>query len=271
MCCGGSGIAVLCKKYFFTLLIFSTLFFATDIFAQNEDAEKIVEAAQKIQDDARKSNNKNVNEVLRSVEKARNSAEYQKQQNWINENRNEILAKQAKPLPKVDYDITEKEREKDAIAKLLNQYRINPDQTKSNPIINKYPLMIFVSSSIPKSALKDLMVQAHQAGGVLVFRGIIGTLRNTQQFLTSLSKENVSAIIDPRLFNIFNVTSVPTFVVLGKSVKNCDEKNCNFTPLHDRVSGNITLNYALEEMANGNGEAKSEAAAILAKYSGGRK
>lgn len=100
----------------------------------------------------------------------------------------------------------------------------------------------------------------------MVFRGLIGgTLKNTQQFLGELAKENVSAIIDPRLFEMFNVEIVPTFVVLAKPAQDCEEANCNFTPIHDRITGNITLNYALEQFADGQGDAKSQAAAILSK------
>jgi conjugal transfer pilus assembly protein TrbC len=110
------------------------------------------------------------------------------------------------------------------------------------------------------------MIQARQSGVVMVFRGLIGgTLRNTQQFLGELAKENVSAIIDPRLFEVFNVELVPTFVVLAKPSQDCEESSCNFTPNHDRIAGNITLNYALEQFAEGHGDAKSQASEILAK------
>jgi conjugal transfer pilus assembly protein TrbC len=110
------------------------------------------------------------------------------------------------------------------------------------------------------------MIQARQSGGVMVFRGLIGgTLRNTQQFLGELAKENVSAIIDPRLFEVFNVELVPTFVVLAKPSQDCEESSCNFTPSHDRITGNITLNYAIEQFADGQGDAKSQAAKILVK------
>ena len=233
-----------------------------------EEAEQIIEKVEKAQEDSKKLHARNVSEVLSGVEKVQNSENYKKQQNWIQTNRKEILAKQAQPLPKVDYGITQKELEKDTIAKLLNSYRIKPDDSKKNQIMN-YPLMIFVSSSIPRASLKDLTIQAQKSGGVLVFRGLIGSLRNTQQFLGDIAKENVSAIIDPRLFDMFDVKVVPTFVVLSKLPKDCDSENCNFTPLHDRITGNVTLHYALEEIANGDGVAQSTAALYLKKLSSG--
>lgn len=232
-----------------------------------EEAEELIEKAEATKERAKITHAKSVNEVINSVEKVQNSETYKTQTDWIKKNKNELLAKQAKPLPTIDYNISAnaKERENDSIAKLLNNYRFKPTDIQKNQITN-YPLMIFVSASIPRASLKDLMIQARQSGGVMVFRGLIGgTLKNTQQFLGELAKENVSAIIDPRLFEMFNVEIVPTFVVLAKPAQDCEEANCNFTPIHDRITGNITLNYALEQFADGQGDAKSQAAAILSK------
>ena len=232
-----------------------------------EEAEELLEKVESTKEISQTTHAKSVNEVLNSVEKVQSSQTYKTQADWIKKNKNELLAKQAKPLPTIDYNITAnaKQRENDSIAKLLSNYRFKPTDIQKNQVTN-YPLMIFVSASIPRASLKDLMIQARQSGGVMVFRGLIGgTLRNTQQFLGELAKENVSAIIDPRLFEVFNVELVPTFVVLAKPSQDCEESSCNFTPTHDRIAGNITLNYALEQFADGQGEAKSSAAEILAK------
>ena len=232
-----------------------------------EEAEELIEKVEVTKERAKITHAKSVNEVLNSVEKVQNHEVYKTQVDWIKKNKNKLLAKQAKPLPTIDYNISAnaKERENDSIAKLLNNYRFKPTDIGKNQITN-YPLMIFVSASIPRASLKDLMIQARQSGGVMVFRGLIGgTLKNTQQFLGELAKENVSAIIDPRLFEIFNVELVPTFVVLASPVQDCEEVNCNFTPIHDRITGNITLNYALEQFTDGRGDTKSQAATILSK------
>ena len=232
-----------------------------------EEVEELVEKIEASKERAINTHAKSVSEVLSSVENVQKGQAYKTQVEWIQKNKNELLAKQAKPLPTIDYNISAnaKERENDSIAKLLNNYRFKPTDIQKNQITN-YPLMIFVSASIPRASLKDLMIQARQSGGVMVFRGLIGgTLRNTQQFLGELAKENVSAIIDPRLFEMFNIELVPTFVVLAKPAQDCEESSCNFTPIHDRITGNVTLNYVLEQFADGQGDAKSQATAILAK------
>lgn len=226
------------------------------------EAQKIVDKAEETKGNAAKKYAKDVKELNESVEKVQQGDGYKKAESWIKKNQNELFAKQTQALPKIDYDITKDQREKDEIAKLLHNYRFKPDEVKKATITH-YPLMIFVSSSIPKNSLKDLMIQAKQAGGILVFRGIIGSLKNTQEFLVDISKENVSAIIDPRLFDIFQIKVVPTFVVLSAATHDCLEKDCQFTPAHDRISGNITLKYALEQIADGKGNSSTAANDLL--------
>ena len=234
-----------------------------------QETEALLEIIEKRKESDKKNYAKDVSETIASSKKVENTKDYQKHQDWIKKNQTELFAKQTQPLPKIDYDITEKEREKDAIAKLLNNYRFKPDDIKNNQLLH-YPLMIFVSSSIPKTALKDLIIQAKQSGGILVFRGLIGSLRNTQEFLGNISKDNVSAIIDPRLFDLFQIKTVPTFVVLSNNMQNCESSACNVSPIHDRIAGNITLEYALEQIADGDGEAKNIASSFLKKIKGGR-
>lgn len=292
-CSGGSVPVVLCRIILITIFAFC----ASSVFAQNslvkpeiaeqdkaeaakfiseiksktdnsgseiEDAQTILDKSDYVREEAIKYYKNNLKEVEIAADKAKSNKEYQ---DWAKKSYKEAMKKQAQPLPKVDYDISQQELEKDALAKLLKSYRLKPDETNPrNQVINN-PLMIFVSASIPKSSLKDLMVQAQQVGGILVFRGVIGSIRNTQQFLGSLAKENVSAVIDPRLFDIFQVKVVPTFVVLAKRPGDCDGSDCNTTPLHDRISGNITLHYALEKISEGDGNAKEIAKKFLVRMS----
>ncbi len=234
-------------------------------FQDVESAQAIVDKAEKIEE--QNLYNAEAEEIVHTATKIQDSEEYKKQRNWISQNQHELLAKQTKPLPTVDYNITKKELEKDAVAKLLNSYRFKQDDMKKSQVIH-YPLMIFVSSSIPQSSLKDLMIQAKKSGAILVFRGMVGSIKKTAAFLAKISKDNVSAIIDPRLFDIFKVEVVPTFVVLGEINQECQSDNCLVTPRHDRITGNITLEYALEQMADGKGDASKVAATYLKKLTG---
>ncbi len=233
------------------------------------DAEKIISHSAESKEEAKKNYAKDVTEIADSVGKVQNSTTYQASEKWIQKNQNELFAKQSQALPKIDYGITKKEREKDAIAELLHNYRFKPEEVKKNQI-SHYPLMIFISAAIPKPSIKDLMIQAKQAGGVLVLRGLVGnSLRTTQEFLAKIAKENISVIIDPRLFEIFQVKLVPTFILLSENIQECEADNCQFTPKHDRIAGNITLKYALEQMKDGKGEASEIASSYLKKITGG--
>jgi len=210
-------------------------------------------------------------EILSSTQKMQASDDYKKHQNWIKQNSQKLFARQAEQLPTIDYGITKEQLEKDAIAKLLNNYRFKADDIKKAQI-TYFPVMIFVSSSIPKASLKDLMIQAKKSGAVLVFRGLIGGLKNTAKFLGDISRDNVQAIIDPRLFDLFNIEVVPTIVVLKEATQDCNiDGDCKITPIHDRISGNITLDYALETIVNGKGETSSIASKFLVKIRAGTK
>lgn len=234
------------------------------------EGQKIVERAEELKLQAVKIHAKDISEVAEKVSKIQKSKNFKESENWIRKNQNELFAKQTQALPKVDFDITKEQRKKDPIAELLHNYRFKPDEV-GKASITHYPLIIFVSSSIPRNSLKDLMIQAKQSGGILVFRGVIGSLKNTQEFLAEISRENVSVIIDPRLFDIFQVKLVPTFVVLSNATQECIENNCQFTPRHDRITGNITLKYALEQIEAAKGDAGSTATEYLLRINSGGK
>lgn len=104
-------------------------------------------------------------------------------------------------------------------------------ERESNTLSSKEsPLYIFISFSLHKVTLKELM----QGNHLLVLRGLKkdyrgrGSWRETVQALSDLGPiKNI--IIDPTLFKTFNIKRVPTFVKNG-----------------GKVSGNITPQKALE-------------------------
>lgn len=95
-------------------------------------------------------------------------------------------------------------------------------------------IYIFVSFSMPDSALKSYYIEAEQAGAKLVMRG----LKNNSFLDTKVKADeiNISFNIDPNLFEEYQITSVPAIIVNseGKGVK--------------RLTGHISLHDALEIM-----------------------
>jgi len=111
-------------------------------------------------------------------------------------------------------------------------------------------LIIFISSSMPMSALEKLGKQAKSAGAVLVMRGLTGDLdRNgwneTMQYLRPVAKTGASIQIHPELFKQYNVNVVPTFVFATNGiVQGCNDDMCDANSI--RAEGDASLDYVLE-------------------------
>lgn len=115
--------------------------------------------------------------------------------------------------------------------------------------------MVFVSLSMPEAALKPIIRDVSQAGGIVVFRGF--PRNSAKQFIARLSKvvddqsQFASIGIDPRLFRAFDVTAVPTYVVASTDFDLCDGLACKTqTPPHDAMSGNVSTQYALSTFSD---------------------
>lgn len=121
---------------------------------------------------------------------------------------------------------------------------------------------IFVSSSMPKSLLKNYAREATKYNATLVFKGLPnGSFKELISLVTEIESDGIKAPmqIDDEAFDKFNVSSVPAFVLcnepgilkLGKGVT-----------LYDKITGNIGIKAALEKFAD-SGELKQEAQKCL--------
>lgn len=91
---------------------------------------------------------------------------------------------------------------------------------------------IFVSLSMPKETLKALAGEAKKHNAVLVIRGLIdNSFLKTATFVKELGE---GIVLDPLLFRDYNVLAVPTFIETHQAG-------------YKKISGNITLAYALEK------------------------
>jgi type-F conjugative transfer system pilin assembly protein TrbC len=125
-------------------------------------------------------------------------------------------------------------------------------------------LYIFVSFSLGEKALLNLAHEAKKYGAILVLRGFKeGSYKRTVQALQKIILETGQGIIiDPELFTLFSVSSVPTFILTKPFSPNTFERTA--TPLHDRMQGHVTLKYALETFAK-EGDLQTEATDFLEK------
>lgn len=130
-------------------------------------------------------------------------------------------------------------------------------------------LIAFASLSMPPKALRQLIQDTARAGGVVVFRGFPNN--SMKEFSGALGKiverqdDFANIGIDPRLFRAFDVQAVPTYVAVSSDFDLCAGFSCRTkVPPHDRMIGNVTVEYALSSFADGNGPGARVAAVGLA-------
>lgn len=144
---------------------------------------------------------------------------------------------------------------------------VNPQEIQSREIKSqetkpqeardpRYPqLLVFVSFSMPMPTLKALARDVNRVGGKLVLRGLVkGSFPET---LIKLQKLQEEILIDPTLFEAYQVERVPTFVLREKTTESAEEKIT-----YDVLRGNVSLGFALEKFAE-NGDVSFLARQLL--------
>ena len=107
-------------------------------------------------------------------------------------------------------------------------------------------VLVLMSFSIPDTAWISLSKELEKMGGVFVLRGLP---EQSFQLLASrilkLKEQGVNAPIqiDPKSFLDYEINQVPTIVVVEEKI-------------FDKVSGHVSLKFALEKMAQ-QGETKT--------------
>ncbi|WP_313808102.1 type-F conjugative transfer system pilin assembly protein TrbC [Sphingobium sp.] len=126
----------------------------------------------------------------------------------------------------------------------------------------------FASLSMPPASLKQMVRDTAAAGGIVVFRGFPNN--SMKAFAGQLGKivdeQDMANIgIDPRLFRAFEVGAVPTYVAVSSDFDVCAGFDCRTrVPPHDRMTGNVTVRYALSSFAEGHGPGAQVAGVALA-------
>ena len=143
-------------------------------------------------------------------------------------------------------------------------------------------LRIFITLDMPRASLQRLVDQATRSGSTLVLRGLKAqSMRQTLAAVGELIEtRRVSWVIDPDAFTRFQVSSAPTFVltladepVSGTpafgpvpELPRCSGNGCTSPALEASylsISGDVSLDYALDAIVRRNPEAAPRASAIL--------
>ena len=125
---------------------------------------------------------------------------------------------------------------------------------------NQGELYVFVSFSLGIKSLISIALQAKRFGATLVLKGLKeGSYQKTLQAIQPMiEKTEQGLIVDPELFEEFHVEVVPTIILTERLHAHEDGRS---TPVHDRMSGNVTLNYALEKF-----EKEGQMRAVAKRY-----
>lgn len=135
------------------------------------------------------------------------------------------------------------------INQVIGEY--NQITKDSKKVLGNNRLLIFISSSMPKKSIINLMTQASPLEAVFVVRGLInGSYVNTYKYFYSLKGENqVGIMINPTLFSAMKIDVVPTFA-LYQSDQDLLSTACKVTPKYTKVSGEVTVRYALSRLTD---------------------
>jgi conjugal transfer pilus assembly protein TrbC len=126
-------------------------------------------------------------------------------------------------------------------------------------------LLVFVSFSMPDESLRRLVGQVARVRGRVLLRGLVGdslqqTVVHAQRVI---GQQKAGLSIDPEAFQAFDVQAVPTFVLTrGNHPRGCREAACAADSVS--VTGDVTLAYALDHIAQASPAFAAEAAALRA-------
>jgi type-F conjugative transfer system pilin assembly protein TrbC len=128
--------------------------------------------------------------------------------------------------------------------------------------MDRTQLYIFVSFNLDKPNLEQIIISANQYQAILVLRGLKNnSFKQTIASLQTLglTEDSTGFIIDPMLFQNYQITAVPSYVLVAE--KTClPNQSCKFD--YDKIMGNITARFALEKFAQ-SGDLMLEAAQLL--------
>lgn len=109
--------------------------------------------------------------------------------------------------------------------------------------------IVFVSFSMPEDDIRNLINEMHKVKGGVVIRGLIDDdfKKTTAKIAALKTKDNAGVLIDPTLFQLFDIKQVPTYVIPMQAIEPCVEKNKSCKqPKHIKVTGAVSFKYVLD-------------------------
>jgi len=131
-------------------------------------------------------------------------------------------------------------------------------------------LLVFVSLTMPDGSLRHLIEQGERTRATLVLRGLKdGSMVKTAAAVRQILGNHKTALqVDPQGFDRFGVNQVPTFILLkdGAQLQRCDDTSCVPPGSYAEVSGDVTIEYALEWIEKRSPSFNREAKVLLQRF-----
>ncbi|HHV7523712.1 TPA: type-F conjugative transfer system pilin assembly protein TrbC [Burkholderia orbicola] len=112
-------------------------------------------------------------------------------------------------------------------------------------------LMIFASFTMPRESLKRVVKQANRVGATVVLRGFKdNSLKETTLAINALGEGSGNVVINPNAFTKYKVKAVPTLVLAkAESLDQVDNEGCALPANFVSVAGDVSVDYALDEVS----------------------
>ena len=137
---------------------------------------------------------------------------------------------------------------------------------------NTAEVLVFMSLAVPEPSWRQWSREAARVGAPMLLRGVAegGLTGTVNRIAARHAEDGAGAGIDPRLFRLFRIGSVPAVAVVPGGVAPCTSAGCSrdAAPPHDLVTGNIGLTGALEAIATEGGPGRETAMRHLAVLRG---
>lgn len=168
------------------------------------------------------------------------------------------------PLPKGSVDV-------EGLARAYEQHR-QAFENGRGYASGQPALFVFVTLGMPEQTLRLLVEQASRAQAVLILRGLTdASIRKTAVRVQQLIGERrVEWLIDPEAFDRFGVSDAPTFVLVKAlaPLSDCTSGTCVAPDAFASISGDVSIDYALEAIERRAPRFSAETRLFLARIRG---
>lgn len=112
-------------------------------------------------------------------------------------------------------------------------------------------LMVFASFTMPAESLQRLVRQANRVGATVVFNGFKdNSMKATAAAINALGEAGGNVIVNPNAFAKYQIAAVPTVVLATPAAfEQVDENGCALPDHYAAIAGDVSLDYALDELA----------------------